>query len=828
MNLHIPGYEVLERVGHGGMAEVYRARHLRLERDVALKVMLEQFSRDSTFCDRFVREARIAAKLNHPHIVQIFDVDQHEKQLFLSMEYVDGGDLLEKRRQPLSHEQILNILEQLTQALDYAHGQGYIHRDIKPANILFRGEGSLVVSDFGIARAIHSETNMTAAGSMVGTPNYMSPEQAKGLDLDGRADLYSVAVIAYQMLTGELPYVGDSTISIAIKHITEPVPTLEGDLAPLQNFFNRALAKNAEDRFATGAHLVEALREELENVPRSLTPTVIADKTRLAPRPPSSSVHEKATTVNQSHKWEPTRETLARPTTQPGGTAETLAKTEVLHGDYISRAPASIRHMLRRINDITGVVIHPRRRGLTVILSVLLLAALGFWYSKQFGGHPGTEAFAGIKSDTENTLTPEQQMRVNQLLENARQDMATGRLSTPLGNNAYEKYLAVLAMAPGHRAAVDGLNTIAQALLDAAQEAANNGDRALFQQYITQAKTVSPEHPDIAKVEQNQKETRQKREQQLSQLFMAANQAKSAGDIEQTVAHLNRILALDSDNITARNELSAIAETRIAAAKKAIDEGNHIDAEEQLVSAKNIGDVLKNSELNASIAALQSTINSKQNQQQKQNRLDRYLQKADAAFGRGDYMEGGDSAIENYRNALDIDNNNRRARQGVEQVKQALADRANRALDALQIDKAQNDMRNLRAIDARADQLSQLESALARAERQVAVNRKQVQRISELYDRAERYLTAQRADGADKIYRRIEQLSPGHPDLPALGKKIADGYVFLAQNEIDGKDWDDVNVWVERGLKHVPDHKKLIEMRAYAEEQKKNRKKGFF
>lgn len=833
MNLNIPGYEVLEQIGHGGMAEVYRARHLRLERDVALKVMLEQFSRDATFCDRFVREARIAARLNHPNIVQIFDVDQHEKQLFLAMEYVDGGDLLEKRRQPLSYEQILNILEQLTLALDYAHAQGYIHRDIKPANILFRRDGSLVISDFGIARAIHSDTNMTAAGSMVGTPNYMSPEQAKGQDLDGRADLYSVAVIAYQMLTGELPYIGDSTISIAIKHISEPIPPLSGDLAPLQSFFDRALAKSADDRFVSGAHLVEALRRELVNIPRSITPTADSDKTRLAPSP----THERTTKVDPARQPTPdehalTKQTLVRPQTDtPDISTETVQKTEVLQGDYISHAPASIRNVLRRINDITGIVVHPQWRKFIIVLSVLLIVAMGLWFIQTANNGTGTEFLAGIVSASSNenySLSPEQQMRINQLLENARQDIEAGRLSTPPGNNAYEKYLVVLAMAPGHRTALSGINSIAENLLDAATNAVDNGEWNAADEYITQAKMVSPEHPRVIEMADALDQTRQNRDQETSQLFLAANQAKSIGDKKQAVVYLTRILALDSGNTTAQIELHGIAETLIESAQTAVKQNQYNDAREQLASVKNINTVLDNPSLTTAIATLTSAIDSKQNQQQKQNQLNQYLKRAEAAFSQGNYAGGSNSALAYYQQTLNIDSTNPQARQGLDQVKQALAERAQKSLNKLNVDDAKADMQQLQAIDSRAVQLTKLKQALAQAEKQRVIDRRQAQQINELYERAERYLTAQRADGADKIYQRIERVSPNHPGLPDLGKKIADGYVFQAQHEIDGEDWDDVNVWVERGLKHVPNHKKLIEMRAYAEEQKKTRKRGLF
>lgn len=170
------------------MARVYRARHIRLDRNVALKVMLRRYSRDNSFCERFIREARIAANLNHHNIVQIYDVNRYQDTLFLSMEYVEGGDLTDRLQRPFIDDggagvSPAEVIKPLAIALEYAHEQGYIHRDIKPANILFRDNDSLALSDFGIARAIHSDTHMTQTGMVVGTPSYMSPEQAQGKKL---------------------------------------------------------------------------------------------------------------------------------------------------------------------------------------------------------------------------------------------------------------------------------------------------------------------------------------------------------------------------------------------------------------------------------------------------------------------------------------------------------------------------------------------------------------------------------------------------------------------------------------------------------------------
>ena len=263
--IQLPEYDVGEQIGEGGMARVYRALHKPLEREVALKVLLPEYGQDPAFAERFMREARIAARLVHPHIVQIYDVDQHEQDLYLAMEYVKGGDLSQKIEQGLSAKALLKATEELCEALDFAHSEGYIHRDIKPANILFRGDGSLVLSDFGIARSIRASTQLTQAGMILGTPTYMSPEQAEGKELTAASDLYSVGVLLFKVITGHAPYRSDSAIEILHQHLSAPIPQLPKTLPHLQVFFNRALAKDPAERYRSGARMAESLKLAFEH-----------------------------------------------------------------------------------------------------------------------------------------------------------------------------------------------------------------------------------------------------------------------------------------------------------------------------------------------------------------------------------------------------------------------------------------------------------------------------------------------------------------------------------------------------------------------------------
>ncbi|MDY0296022.1 MAG: bifunctional serine/threonine-protein kinase/formylglycine-generating enzyme family protein [Acidobacteriota bacterium] len=260
----IPGYVIEKDLGEGGMARVYLAREEKLDRLVALKVLALLTDQGRELGQRFMREARTAARLSHSHIVAIHDVGELDGRVFyMAMEFLGGGNLNEKIRQgSLRPEWALEIFVAVASALDYAHQKGFIHRDVKPDNILFREDGTPVLCDFGIARAVGSATRLTKTGMSVGTPHYMSPEQARGRKLDGRSDLYSLGVVLYEMLTGKVPFEAEDSVAVAIAHVQDPVPRLPEQLQKYQPLLDKLLAKDPEQRPQTGkeaAHLAKNL-----------------------------------------------------------------------------------------------------------------------------------------------------------------------------------------------------------------------------------------------------------------------------------------------------------------------------------------------------------------------------------------------------------------------------------------------------------------------------------------------------------------------------------------------------------------------------------------
>lgn len=264
MTEKIDRYEIVREWGRGGMATVYLAYDPRFDRQVALKVLPRQFMHDQTFLERFNREGRTIARLEHTAIVPVYDFGEHEGQPYLVMRFMAGGSLAERLQQgALPLQRVVDVLRRLGDALDYAHSRGVIHRDLKPGNILFDDRDNAFLADFGIAKLAEATATLTGA-AIIGTPAYMSPEQAQGnLTLDGRSDVYALGIILFQMLTGRLPFEANTPAKQLVAHILSPIPRispLRPDLpVGCDTVISRAMAKNRDERFGTASQMSEAL-----------------------------------------------------------------------------------------------------------------------------------------------------------------------------------------------------------------------------------------------------------------------------------------------------------------------------------------------------------------------------------------------------------------------------------------------------------------------------------------------------------------------------------------------------------------------------------------
>ncbi len=512
-DITIPGYQIVRQLGQGGTATVYLAIQNSFGREVALKIMSPLLHQDPTFSTRFKREARIVSQMHHASIVPVFDVGEHLRHHYLSMELLPGGDL----RQRIVGGQCtptvaLEICAAIGSALDLAHRKGFVHRDIKPQNILFRENGTPVLTDFGIARAIDVGTSLTATGMFVGTPNYMSPEQVKGLELDGRSDLYSLGIVFYEMLTGKVPYQADSALSIALKHLSDPLPLLPPELVCYQAFLNLLTAKDRAQRFATSGEVIRAI-STLTQIPANQAATLVRERDNS--HPTLQTVSNAAALSKSTSRWST-------------WSAAALAAAIALGGGFYLWQPTQ-----RPLGTVVESV-SPAPPGDAAVQAPVESPA----------AHDQRPAVEPRSRDTEVTLR--QQRQIASLLADARTSFAAGALIKPPASNAVDAYRAVLKLEPQQAEAIAGLRRVADTLVTQAERERKAGELDAALRSLAEARSVQPDHPRIAALQTDIEKRRTKFR------VRAQQQLEAAGE------HLARArVYLDRTPVTLRNVAEA-------------------------------------------------------------------------------------------------------------------------------------------------------------------------------------------------------------------------------------------------------------------------------
>lgn len=314
-------YQILDPLGRGGMAAVYRAYEPGLDRQVALKVLPNEFLHDPGFAERFSREAKVVARLEHPNIIPIhnFGIEEQSKTPWMAMRLIAGGalsSLMKKERIPAAR--VVVILHGVAEALDYAHAKGVVHRDVKPQNILLDDHGRVYLADFGIAKMVEGSSGLTQTGMISGTPQYMAPEQAMGGTVDNRADIYALGIVAYEMLTGRVPFAADTPVAVLMKHVQDPIPVpAPTDVPePIVRALFKALAKRPEERWGTAVAFADALKQGLQEAkanPAGLAATTMIPVEQRTPQRGVPAVQTGAGMVP------PTLPPAAYPGVYPGG-----------------------------------------------------------------------------------------------------------------------------------------------------------------------------------------------------------------------------------------------------------------------------------------------------------------------------------------------------------------------------------------------------------------------------------------------------------------------------------------------------------------------------
>jgi eukaryotic-like serine/threonine-protein kinase len=411
---HIGDYEILSILGMGGMGKVYKVRNVISDRVEAMKILLPDLSSNQSLADRFLREIRLLATLNHPNIASLRTALTYENQLVMIMEFVEGETLANRAaRAPLSTAEAVNYADQVLSALSYAHKQNIIHRDIKPANMMLTPQGIVKLMDFGIARSV-TDGSITSTGTTLGSLNYMPPEQVRGEAADARSDIYSFGVSLYEMLTGQLPFKGDSQYSLMTAHLNDVPPepiTLRGDLPPgLNVIIMMAIAKDPANRFQSA----DAVRAALSSVP--VSPLPASSTTAVTPTPKPSSG---ATTLVDSPHMARVPTTPAPQRTPAPATASTPAPPTPAPPATVAMttpgapAEAAVPPPTARPSSSRGLWL-----ALGAVLGVFVIIAAGMYIPRHFGTHadPSKATFpasdnassppAATPADSSSTPTP--------------------------------------------------------------------------------------------------------------------------------------------------------------------------------------------------------------------------------------------------------------------------------------------------------------------------------------------------------------------------------------------------------------------------------------
>ncbi len=452
-DIDITGYNILGMLGIGGMAEVYLAVQGSLNRKVAIKVLLS--NDDPSFNQRFINEGHLIASLHHPAIITIYDINQlNDGRYYLAMEYVGDGDLTQHQGKVIPPAQALHWIRQLAAGLQVVHEKGLVHRDIKPANILFRNQNSVVITDFGIAKDLQIDSELTQHGIVVGSPSYSSPEQAQCHPIDQRTDIYSLGVVLLEMLTGNNPFRADNYTQTAINHVQMPVPALPNELRKYQLLIDKMLAKNPQQRFSSCQELLDAMNG-LNDVTQQL---------------PSTGFQQPLGLQAMTKRLKPGSSLLRA----------SIAILLVLGILFATNYPA----ISRQITLYQYLYKADRAIAANQLINPAEDNADYYYHQALLIDPDNTSAKAGL----DRVL----KARVAEALTTAEKHFSNQRLLKPKGDNAVFYFRQALALEPGNPLALDGLHRIATLYLQMSQEAYDKGDSSAGSKYIISGLKAEP------------------------------------------------------------------------------------------------------------------------------------------------------------------------------------------------------------------------------------------------------------------------------------------------------------------------------------------------
>jgi serine/threonine-protein kinase PpkA len=595
VTIEIPGYQIKREIGSGGMASVHLAVQTSLEREVAIKVMAPALAADPQFSKRFLQEARMLASLAHPNIVAVYDVGVTPAQLhYFSMQYLPGGDLASRVQRGIEERELVLTIAGVARAIGYAHARGYVHRDVAPGNVLFDANNNPVLTDFGIALATVTGGHVTSSGFSVGTSHYMSPEQARGGDVDSRSDIYSLGVLAFFGLARRPPYDGADGFAVAYAHVFEPIPRLAEQFAHWQPLIDRALAKDPKDRYANIEQLLDAMAGVVpQYAPLFREDAVAPSASAAASAPPPVAANDASTRVMQ-------RAAVAEISAPPVAAKPAAAHAPVLQKSVpppiaVLAAPRSnvmrfwpVLILLAGVGLIGFALLSRgnKRAPLQLQVAAATVAAATpaptavAQMPAAVSAEPAVaavtppppppsqpvsamdvidaneaQAGGGLSADLANQF-PTVIDPLEDAIRTGRTALAAQRLTSPPGDNAFERFRLALRIEPRNKQARQGIADIAKKYIDYADKNLAGGDVAQFDQYLKRAADVDKVVPDDADTARLIAISRQKA---AVPWLDKGKAAATAWDKTGAKAAYEKALQLDPENAQARDGIKYVA-----------------------------------------------------------------------------------------------------------------------------------------------------------------------------------------------------------------------------------------------------------------------------
>ena len=738
-SIQIPGYEFVRELGVGGMATVYLATQTSLDRRVAIKVM-RRAGIDDNFEKRFLMEGRTMAKLPHRNIVGVYDIVQNDVVNYIAMEYLGGGTLSDKLRDGLSLAEAVSVVVQIAGALQFAHDSGVVHRDLKPANIMFRDSHTPVLTDFGIARQRDAQsTRLTQTGMMIGTPTYMSPEQAMGSDVDGRSDQYSLGVMFFEMLTGSVPFSGETPLNVVLAHINQPPPPLPPQFAHFQPALDRMLAKDREHRY-----------DDLTTFVRELKSLLTGSETLLARLQidPSQTASEQLRLLGFSESQINT------------GSAQAAARRQAARG----AGGAGVRNDASRssgpgvrMDPPTRTAPPPKQRPRWLIpaiaAAVVVVLVVGVWIG--LGGS--------------DELDPNMRRLANNTLKQTDLLIEQNKLIAPAGDNAWEELQNLQGVTGAMPEIDERLQRIGDTLKAQAEQALTTRNFAAAEARVGEAMAVRPNDAQLRELQQRIETTKlgAERDTRVAELLTRADTARKAGRLvgegaDNAAALVRQALEVDPQSAPSRTLLNTITGEALAPANAALAAGKLDDAARLLQSSATF---LASEE---AWRALDTQIAAARTRQQQQSRIAELLTQARAQAGAGRHAEpAGDNALETLARLSEVDPSNVDASKLRASIAGTLAKQADQAAKAGDIGTAL-----ARYDQALLAQPGSASIATARAAVAQRLDQRQSQIVQGLNDaraaiNARRYLVPAGSSARDAL-QAVLKLDPRNADATAL------------------------------------------------------------